>query len=106
VGYEVISWGQAVDETVERLSATKLEDTLVMVSPQPSTEDLFVAQQFTRQVLGSDTMISSVMPDLGSDPTPFLELTADGSTFDTIEGAGGLTVGFDSTYGYSPSVRG
>ncbi|OPY79331.1 MAG: putative formate dehydrogenase [Syntrophorhabdus sp. PtaU1.Bin153] len=103
VGYEVISWDQAIDEAAGRLRGTKPEESLVVVSPQLSNEDLFVAQQFTRQVLGSDSMISSVMVDLGNDLVPFLELAAGGSTFDTIEGARGiLTVGFDSTYGYSP----
>ncbi|NLW35327.1 molybdopterin-dependent oxidoreductase [Syntrophorhabdus aromaticivorans] len=103
VGYEVISWDQAIDEATERLGGAGPEDSLVMVSPQLSNEDLFVVQQFTRQVLGSDIMISSMMVDLGNDLVPFLELVTNGSTFDAIEGARGiLTVGFDSTYGYSP----
>ncbi|OPY70226.1 MAG: putative formate dehydrogenase [Syntrophorhabdus sp. PtaU1.Bin050] len=103
VGYEVISWDQAIDEAVERLRGTKPEDKLVMVSPQLSNEDLFVAQQFSREVLGSDNVISSVMVDLGNDLVPFLELVTSSNTFDAIEDARGiLTVGFDSTYGYSP----
>ncbi|OPY68020.1 MAG: putative formate dehydrogenase [Syntrophorhabdus sp. PtaU1.Bin002] len=103
VGYEVISWDQAIDEAAKRLRGTKPEDKLVMVSPQLSNEDLFVAQQFTREVLGSDVVISSMMIDLGDDLVPFLELVTTTSTFDTIEDARGvLAVGFDSTYGYSP----
>ncbi|MBP1745889.1 MAG: putative formate dehydrogenase [Deltaproteobacteria bacterium] len=103
VGYEVITWDQAFDVAAEKLSSVKPDDILVMVSPQLSNEDLFVAQQFVRQVLGSPPMLSSVMFDLGNDLASFLDLVIHTSTYDLLETAQGiLSIGFDSTYGYTP----
>jgi len=103
VGYEVITWDQAFDVAAEKLSSVKPDDILVMVSPQLSNEDLFVAQQFVRQVLGSASMLSSVMFDLGNDLASFLDLVIHTSTYDLLETAQGiLSIGFDSTYGYTP----
>ena len=103
VGYEVISWDQAIDTAAEKMSGLKPDDILVMVSPQLSNEDLFVAQQFVRQALGSEMMLSSMMVDLSNDFAPFLDLVVHTSTYDSIEMAQGiLTMGFDSTYGYTP----
>jgi len=103
VGYEVITWDQAFDVAAEKLSSVKPDDILVMVSPQLSNEDLFVAQQFVRQVLGSPSMLSSVMFDLGNDLASFLDLVIHTSTYDLLETAQGiLSIGFDSTYGYTP----
>jgi predicted molibdopterin-dependent oxidoreductase YjgC len=103
VGYEVITWDQALDVAAEKLSSVKPDDILVMVSPQLSNEDLFVAQQFVRQVLGSASMLSSVMFDLGNDLASFLDLVIHTSTYDLLETAQGiLSIGFDSTYGYTP----
>lgn len=103
VGYEVITWDQAFDVAAEKLSSVKPDDVLVVVSPQLSNEDLFVAQQFARQILGSPTMLSSVMFDLGNDLASFLDLVIRTSTYDLLETAKGiLSIGFDSTYGYTP----
>src|SRR5690606_14531624 len=103
VGYEVISWEQAIDAAAQRFSSVKPDDVLVMVSPQLSNEDLFVAQRFVRKTLGSEMMISSVMADLGNDLAAFLDLTMHTSTYDSLEEAQGiLSLGFDSTYGYTP----
>jgi formate dehydrogenase (NADP+) alpha subunit len=103
VGYEVITWDQAFDVAAEKLSSVKPDEILVMVSHQLSNEDLFVAQQFVRQVLGSAPMLSSVMFDLGNDLASFLDLVLHTSTYDSLETAQGiLSIGFDSTYGYTP----
>ena len=103
VGYEVITWDQAIDTAAEKFSSVKPDDMLVMVSPQLSNEDLFVAQQFVRQALGSEMMLSSMMVDLGNDLASFLDLVAHTSSYDSVETAQGiLSIGFDSTYGYTP----
>ena len=103
VGYEVITWDQAFDLAAEKLSGVKPDDILVVISPQLSNEDLFVAQRFVRQVLGSPPMMSSVLFDLGNDISSFFDLVLYTSTYDSLETAQGiLSVGFDSTYGYTP----
>lgn len=103
VGYEVISWEQAIDVAAENLSGVKAEDILVMVSPQLSNEDLFVAQQFVRQVLGSEALLSSIMVDMGNDIVSFLDMAVKSDSLETIDKAQGIfTIGFDSTYGYTP----
>ncbi len=103
VGYEDISWEQAITEAAEKLSGIKPEDCLVMVSPQLTNEDLFVTQQFVRQVMGSENIGSSMMSDLGNSLQMFMDLVLHTDFFDVIEKAEGVfTIGFDSTYGYSP----
>jgi len=103
VGYEIITWDQAFDVAAEKLSNVKPEDILVMISPQLSNEDLFVAQQFVRHVLGSPPILSSVMFDLGNEISSFLDLILHSSSYDSLETAQGiLSIGFDSTYGYTP----
>ncbi len=101
--YNEITWEQATAVAAEKLSAISPEDSMVVVSPQLSNEDLFAAQQFVRKVLGSENIISSPMLELGADLLPFLDLALGSETIDVFEKAQGvLTVGFDSTYGYSP----
>lgn len=103
VGYEVITWEQAVENAAEKLSTVKPEETLVMISPDLSNEDLFVAQEFVRKVLGSEMMLSSVMVDMKDDLASFLDLAVHGSTYSSIDTAPGiLSIGFDSTYGFAP----
>ena len=103
VGYEVITWDQAFDVAAEKLSSVKPDDILVVISPQLSNEDLFVAQRFVRKVLGSPPMMSPVLFDLGNDISPFLDIVLYTSTYNSLETAQGiLSIGFDSTYGYTP----
>ena len=74
-----------------------------MVSPELSNEDLFVAQQFVRQALGSENIASSLMIELGDDLLPFIDLATRAEPFSVIgEAKAILAVGFDSTHGYSP----
>jgi len=103
VGYEDISWDDALDIAAERLKEAKPDEVLIVVSSQLSNEDLFVAQHCARHSIGTENIISSVMSDLGERIAPFLNLAAHSHTFDAIESAQAiLTIGFDSTYGYSP----
>lgn len=103
VGYEDISWDEAIDVAVKRLSGIKPEDILIVVSPQLTNEDLYVAERFAREVIGTDEIISPLIADLGTDLVPFLNLACGSSPFDVIDAAHMiLTVGFDSTYGFTP----
>ena len=103
VGYEVITWEQAIDVAAEKIAGVKPDEVLVMVSPQLSNEDLFVARQFTDHVLGSPPIFSSILDDLDSDLPSFLDIVTKTGTYESLEEARGiLSLGFDSTYGYTP----
>lgn len=103
LGYEEIPWDKAIDTAGKRLAGCAADGVLLVISPQLSSEDLFAAQAFMRQVLGSDTISSSLIADLGEDLITFLNLAVRSGPLDLIAEADAiLTIGFDSTYGYSP----
>jgi predicted molibdopterin-dependent oxidoreductase YjgC len=103
MGYEVVSWERAMDAAREKLSDTPPEAFLMLLSPQLSNEDLFVAQQFSRLVMGAENMASALALGLGSSLPSFLELACSSDGLDAIDKAEAiLTLGFDSRYGYSP----
>jgi formate dehydrogenase alpha subunit len=103
VGYEEITWDEAIRIAAEKLSGVKGKDFLMVVSPQLATEDLFVAQQFTRQVMGSEEIASRLPDELGDDLPTFLDLVVKSEPYDGIDRAKTIiAVGFDSLYGFSP----
>lgn len=102
-GYDLLPWEGALDEAAAKLKAAGPKGSFIVVSPQLSNEDLFVAQRFAREVLGTEAILSSVIFDLGSDLRSFLDLAVLSEPVDTIDAAAGiLTVGLDTTYGYTP----
>ncbi|MCX5804783.1 MAG: molybdopterin-dependent oxidoreductase [Proteobacteria bacterium] len=103
MGYNDISWDQAISSAADKLKGVKPEDCMFLVSPQLSNEDLFLAQKFIRSLTGSENIASSLMIELGDDLDNFLDLALGSESIDIIEAAQGiLTVGFDALYGYSP----
>ncbi|HVN95872.1 MAG TPA: molybdopterin-dependent oxidoreductase [Syntrophorhabdaceae bacterium] len=103
VGYEDISWDEALDLAAQKLSETRPEDMLFVVSPQLTNEDLFMACHLARGAIGTDEILSPVISDLGEDLVPFLNLTLAASPFDVIDSADTIVaVGFDATYGFTP----
>jgi predicted molibdopterin-dependent oxidoreductase YjgC len=102
-GYEVVTWDRAVDAACEKLSAAGPDGFLMLLSTQLSNEDLFVAQRFARQVMGSESMASRVAMEMGDSMAAFLNLACFSDPLDSIDEADAiLTVGFDSRFGYSP----
>ncbi|MGB7061330.1 MAG: molybdopterin-dependent oxidoreductase [Candidatus Zixiibacteriota bacterium] len=51
-----LSWDEAVDLAVEKLSACSAEEFGMLVSPNCSNEDLYVAGKFARVVMGSHNL--------------------------------------------------
>jgi predicted molibdopterin-dependent oxidoreductase YjgC len=103
MGYNDISWEDAISRAADRLRNISPDDCLVMVSPELSNEDLFVAQQFARQALGSENIASSLMIELGDDLPTFIDLATRTEPFSVIgEAKAILAIGFDSTNAYSP----
>ncbi len=104
MGYETIQWDRAIAVAAERLAAVSGDDFLMLVSPQLNNEDLFAAQQFTRQVMASENITSSMTEAQGPALAPFLELACSSDVLDTIDQADLIfALGFDSRYGYSPA---
>ncbi len=102
-GCEAVTWERAIDSAVEKLSSTSSDGFLMLVSPHLSNEDLFIAQQFSRQIMGSDDIVSTLSADLAADLPAFLNLACGSDDFDTIGKADAvLVVGLDARYGYSP----
>lgn len=103
IGYQDISWDEAIGIAADRLKNIEPDDFLMVVSSQLSNEDLFEAQLFIRKVMNSENIISLPMIEIGNGLAAFLELASHASSLDAIDEAGCiLTIGFDSTYGYSP----
>ncbi len=104
MGYEDVSWEKALAAGAEKLAAATGDDFLMVISPQLSNEDLFAAQKFSRQVMGSENIISSLMVELGEDYPAFIDLATGSNPIETIEKAEGLfALNFDSRFGYAPA---
>ncbi len=102
-GYDIINWDGALDRAAEKIKEAGLKDSCVFVSSDLSNEDLFVAQRFAREVMGTEAILSSVIYDLGSDLRAFVDLALTSEQIDSIENAKGiLTIGLDTTYGFTP----
>ena len=102
-GYDLIKWEGALEEAAALLKAAGPKGAFIVVSPDLSNEDLYVAQKFAREVIGTEAILSSVIFDLGADLGPFLDLAALSDPIDTIDTADGiLTAGIDTTYGFTP----
>ncbi len=102
LGYDEMSWEQAISLAAEKLSGLKPDDVLLAVSPQLLNEDLFAVQQFARDVLGTENIVSSLMFDLGSDLGAFFRLAVGSSGLDAFDRATAVvSAGFDSSYGFS-----
>lgn len=102
-GYDFLPWEEALDEAAAKLKAAGPKNTFVMVSPQLSNEDLYVAQRFAREVIGTEAILSPVIFDLGSDLRSFIDLAMMSEPIDTVASADGiLSIGLDTTYGFTP----
>jgi predicted molibdopterin-dependent oxidoreductase YjgC len=103
MGYEDITWERAIEVTAGKLSEVSPADFLMVVSPQLTNEDIFAAQHFARQVMGTENIVSSVMMELGDSFVDFLGRATTSDPVDVVEkGEVIFAVGFDSRYGYSP----
>ena len=69
-----LSWDEAIESAVERLSACSGQEFAMLVSPNCSNEDLYVAQKFTRLALGSHNVDTSSRWFYGSGFNAYLNL--------------------------------
>jgi predicted molibdopterin-dependent oxidoreductase YjgC len=69
-----LSWDEAVDLVVDRLSACSGDDFGMLVSPNCSNEDLYVAQKFARVAMGSHNTDTTARSFYGAGFDPYLNL--------------------------------
>lgn len=103
VGYNNITWEQAFDIATNKLKGVKPDDILMVISPYLLNEDIFCCHEFMGKVTGSENIIPAPLLYMGSDFVRYWNLCVESQPLDAIEKARCIfTVGFDSTYGYSP----
>lgn len=103
MGYDEISWDDAAARAAEKLKGLGPDDCLFVLSPQLSNEDLFAAQEFARQSVGSEAIASSPMLELGDDLLPFIDLVLRSEPYAVIDQVQAIvSVGFDSRFGFTP----
>lgn len=102
-GYDYINWNIALNQAAEKIKEAGAKGVCVVVSPDLSNEDLFTAQKFAREVIGTEAILSPVIYDMGSDLRAFVDLVLTSEPIDSVESAKGiLSIGLDTTYGFTP----
>jgi len=97
-----LSWEEAVELTVERLSACSGEDFGMLVSPNCSNEDLYVAQKFARVVMGSHDIDTSSRTFYAASLNAYLNLTQMAVTLSDLRKASViLCLGLDTRFSRS-----
>ena len=97
-----ISWDEALDIAAGVLSSCGPDRFGMVVSTDCSNEDLFIAQKFTRVVMGSANIDTSARLHYGEAFGSYLGLLASPALLSDISGAGAiLCLGLDTQYGRS-----
>ncbi len=97
-----ISWEEALGFAAEKLSECSPRDFGILISPNCSNEDLYVAQKFARVALGSNHIDTSARIFYGSGFNAYLDLIGNSVALAEIEKASVvLCVGLDSRFGRS-----
>jgi formate dehydrogenase (NADP+) alpha subunit len=95
-------WDQALDLAVQRLSTCPPEKFGMLVSAGCTLEDLFVAQKFAREVMGSRKVDNGARNFYGEAWGPYLRLFARSAPLSSLDTADViLTVGLDTRYSRS-----
>ena len=97
-----IFWDEALQLAVEKLSDCSPEDFGMLISPNCSNEDLYIAQKFVRVVLGSNHIDSTARIFYGSGFNPFLNVMKTSVPFSEVRKASViLCIGLDTRFGRS-----
>ncbi len=97
-----IGWDAAVQQAVEKLSTCTPDAFQMILSPDLSNEDLFVAHKFARQVMGTAPQTASVHPYSAEDWALFVDLLKQSQPLSVLENAGAiLNLGVDGRYAQS-----
>ena len=97
-----ISWEEAVRLAAEKLAECKPEEFGMLVSPNCTNEDLYVAQKFARLVMNSNQIDTGARLFYGSGFNAYLNLLEKAVPLANIKNASViLSVGLDTRYGRS-----
>ena len=97
-----IAWDEAIDVAVKKLAGCAPEKFAMVVSPDCTNEDLYVAQKFTRVAMRSNNIDTSARLRYGAGFHAYLGLMTNAARLSDIREAGViLAVGLDTRFGRS-----
>jgi formate dehydrogenase alpha subunit len=97
-----ITWSEALDRAAEVIAGCPPEEFALLVSPDATNEDLYIAQKFTRTVVGSHQVDTSARLFYGSALSAYLRLlTMSVPLTEAKQAAAILCVGLDTRFGRS-----
>lgn len=97
-----IEWEAAIAKAVEKLSACQPENFGMVVSANASNEDLYIAQKFTRYVMGSNQITTSARFHYGASFFTMLDILKDSLPISAIDTASTVVcLGLETRYGLS-----
>lgn len=97
-----ITWTDAINLAVEKLSSCAPEEFGMIVSPNCTNEDLYVAQKFTREVMKSEQIDTSARGFYGAGFNAYLDLLRKSVPLSELTQASAiLCVGLDARFGRS-----
>lgn len=97
-----VDWNTAIIKVVEKLSSCQPGKFGMIISPNTSNEELYIAQKFTRCVMGSHQITTSARFHYGTSFFPMLDLLKDSLPISAIDTASTiLCLGLETRYGLS-----
>ena len=97
-----ITWDDAIDLAVQKLSECQGDDFGLLVSPNCCNEDLYVAQKFARVVMGTNNVDTSARIFYGSGFNAYLNLMRKATPLSNLQKTNTvLCVGLDTRFGRS-----
>ena len=97
-----IEWDEAIQEAAEKISSVAPDRFKMVLSPDLSNEDLYIAHKFSQKVKGASAQTSSVLPYSPEDWDLFASLLKQSQPLPVLNKAGAiLSLGFDGRYAQS-----
>ncbi|MFH0990156.1 MAG: molybdopterin-dependent oxidoreductase [bacterium] len=97
-----VSWNHALDRAAEQLKECPPDDFAMLVSPNCTTEDLYVAQKFARTVMHTHNIDTSARIFYGQGFNAYLSLMRKSVTLSDVYDASVIcSIGLDTRYGRS-----
>lgn len=97
-----IDWNTAIQQAADKLTACSPENFEMILSPDLSNEDLYIAHKFAQKVMGITPHTSSVHPYSAEDWARYFLLLQQSQPLSVLEDAGAiLSLGIDGKYAQS-----
>jgi predicted molibdopterin-dependent oxidoreductase YjgC len=99
---QVLSWSEALDLAAEKLAGCEPDDFAMLVSPDCTNEELYLAQKFTRSVMYSGNIDTTSRSFYGAGFNAYIDLLRLSAPLSVLEKATViLSVGLDTQYNRS-----